>query len=56
MDINTIFLDMCMNGDYPNVIKILNSVKNFNVDVRDKLGRTALRLAVENEHLEVSKA
>jgi hypothetical protein len=35
------------------VNSILNSIKDFNIDVTDNLGRTALRLAVENEQLEV---
>ena len=43
----------CANGDYPTVTKILEAIKDFNIDVTDNLGRTALRLAVENEHLEV---
>lgn len=43
----------CENGDYPTVIRILEALKDFNIDVTDNLGRTALRLAVENEHLEV---
>ena len=30
--------------------------KDFNIEVTDNLGRTALRLAVENEHLEVVQA
>jgi hypothetical protein len=56
MDINSRFVDACENGDYPTVIKILDSIKDFNVDVKDKLGRTALRLSVENEHLEVKNS
>ncbi len=47
-------MDACENGDYPTVIKILDAIKDFNIDVTDNLGRTALRLAVENEHLEVN--
>lgn len=47
-------MDACENGDYPTVTKILESIKDFNIDVTDNLGRSALRLAVENEHLEVS--
>ena len=43
----------CENGDYPTVMRILEALKDFNIDVTDNLGRTALRLAVENEHLEV---
>ncbi len=33
--------------------RILEAIKDFNINVTDYLGRTALRLAVENEHLEV---
>lgn len=46
-------MDACENGDYPTVQKILERIKDFNINVTDNLGRTALRLAVENEHLEV---
>ena len=34
-------------------LQLIESIKDFNVDVTDNLGRTALRLAVVNEHLEV---
>ena len=47
-------MDACENGDYPTVTKILESIKDFSIDVADNLGRTAMRLAVENEHLEVN--
>jgi ankyrin repeat protein len=43
----------CENGDLVTVNNILASVKDFNIEVTDNLGRTALRLAVENEHLDV---
>ena len=33
--------------------RILEEQPNFNVDFNDILGRTPLRLAVGNEHLEV---
>ena len=33
--------------------KILRNVKDFNIEITDNLGRTALRLATENEHLEI---
>lgn len=36
--------------------RILLAIKDFNIEVTDNLGRTALRLAVENEHLEVVQA
>ena len=35
------------------VNKILNEIKDFNIEVTDNLGKTALRLAIENEHLDV---
>ncbi|XP_022343320.2 short transient receptor potential channel 7-like isoform X5 [Crassostrea virginica] len=40
-------------GDIPTVKRILEEQPNFNVDFNDILGRTPLRLAVGNEHLEV---
>ena len=54
MDINERFIDACINGDYQAVNFILESIKDFNIDITDNLGRTALRLAVANEHIEVS--
>ena len=53
MDINERFIDACINGDYQMVNIILDSIKDFNIDITDNLGRTALRLAVSNEHIEV---
>ena len=53
LNINEKFVEACENGDYVTVIRILDTIKDFNIDVTDNLGRTALRLAVENEHLEV---
>jgi ankyrin repeat protein len=52
-DINEYFIEACENGDYPTVKRILNAIKDFNIEITDNLGRTPLRLAVENEHLEV---
>ncbi|KAL5021904.1 hypothetical protein ScPMuIL_001059, partial [Solemya velum] len=40
-------------GDIPKVQRILENTTNFSVDYSDILGRTPLRLAVGNEHLEV---
>jgi hypothetical protein len=37
------------------VSRILESIKDFSIDVTDNLGKSALRLAIENEHLEVLK-
>jgi hypothetical protein len=48
-------VDACENGDLHTVNNILKNVKDFNIEVTDNLGRTALRLAVENEQLEVNK-
>ena len=53
IDLNSTFVDACSNGDYQTVLTILTSLKEFNIDVTDNLGRTALRLAVANEHVEV---
>jgi ankyrin repeat protein len=47
------FIDACCNGDHKMVKKILDSIKDFNIEITDPLGRTALRLAVTNEHMEV---
>ena len=41
-------------GDIPTVQRILEENPHFNVDFSDILGRTPLRLAVGNEHLEVN--
>ena len=41
-------------GDIPTVQRILDENPHLNVDFSDILGRTPLRLAVGNEHLEVS--
>jgi hypothetical protein len=54
MDVNERFIDACINGDYQSVNYILDSIKDFNIDITDNLGRTALRLAVANEHIEVN--
>ncbi|CAF0718901.1 unnamed protein product [Brachionus calyciflorus] len=56
IDINERFINACENGDYPTVKRILLTIKDFNIEIADNLGRTALRLAVENEHLEVVQA
>ncbi|XP_069113153.1 short transient receptor potential channel 7-like isoform X2 [Argopecten irradians] len=40
-------------GDIPSVKRILDENLTFNVDYSDIIGRTPLRLAVGNEHLEV---
>ncbi|BFZ13049.1 hypothetical protein BsWGS_16088 [Bradybaena similaris] len=52
-DIEEEFLHSAEFGDIPNVKRILNDFVDLNVDCIDALGRTALRLAVKNEHLEV---
>ena len=53
VDINERFLDACENGDYLTVQRVLALIKDFNIEITDNLGRSALRLSVENEHLEV---
>jgi hypothetical protein len=47
------FVEACAMGDYQTVNTILETIKDFNIEVTDNLGRTALRLAVASEHLEV---
>ncbi|CAF0823158.1 unnamed protein product [Rotaria sordida] len=53
ININEQFVHACENGDYNTVHRILEENPKFNIDVTDQLGRTAMRLAIENEHLEV---
>ena len=53
ININDQFVHACENGDYNTVNRILEENPKFNIDVTDQLGRTAMRLAIENEHLEV---
>ena len=53
-DINQIFIGACSIGDFQTVNTIVTSIKNFNIDVTDNLGRSALRLAISNEKLEVT--
>ena len=49
-------MDACENGNIGTVNYILQNIKDFNIDITDDLGRSALKLAVENEHLEVSQS
>jgi ankyrin repeat protein len=53
VDINEQFVHACGNGDYNTVHRILEENSKFNIDVTNQLGRTAMQLAIENEHLEV---
>lgn len=53
MDVNEIFIEACMNGDFKTVSNILEQIKDFDINVIDNMGRSALRLAVANEHIEV---
>ncbi|UJR30483.1 hypothetical protein I4U23_018016 [Adineta vaga] len=53
ININEQFVHACENGDYNTVNRILEENPKFNIDVTDQLGRTSMRLAIENEHLEV---
>jgi hypothetical protein len=55
LDINERFVEACATGDYQTVNTILETVKDYNIDVTDNLGRTALRLAVASEKLEVKR-
>ena len=54
MSVHEQFVHACENGDYNTVHRILGENPKFNIDVTDQLGRTAIRLAIENEHLEAS--
>ncbi|CAF1047029.1 unnamed protein product [Rotaria sp. Silwood1] len=51
-DINDLFLFACSHGDYMLVYNLLEAGE-AKADVSDKMGRSALQLAVENEHFEV---
>lgn len=53
MDINDQFVRACENGDYNTVRRILEENAKFSIDVTNQLGRTAMQLAIEKEHLEV---
>ena len=53
MNTNDKFVRACENGDYSTVHQILRDNPKFNIDVTNQLGRTAMQLAIENEHLEV---
>ena len=50
------WLAACENGDFNLVNRIISSISEFNIEVIDNMDKTALRLAVENDHLEVFKA
>ena len=54
VDVEEEFLHAAEFGDIPTVRRLLAENVELNVDCIDALGRTALRLAVKNEHLEVS--
>jgi hypothetical protein len=53
MGINEQFVRACETGDYSTVHRILKGNQISNIDVTNQLGRTAMQLAIENEHLEV---
>lgn len=47
-------MEACENGDLKTLNYILQTIREFNIEVTDNLGRSPLRLSVENEHLEVA--
>lgn len=55
MNIKDQFILACENGDYNQVHRILEENPKFSIDVTNRLGRTAIQLAIEKEHLEVTK-
>ena len=55
INVNEIFISACETGDYIIVSDLLNSIKDFNIDITDDLGKSGLSLAIENDHLEVEK-
>ena len=54
MNIKEEFVHACENGDYNTVHRILEENAEFSIDVSNQLGRTAMQLAIEREHLEVN--
>lgn len=46
-------MEACCTGDHTFVKIILSSVKDFNIDITDNMGRTALRLAISNNNIKV---
>ena len=54
MDVEEEFLHASEFGDVEMVKRLLAMYPQLDVDCTDALGRTAIRLAVKNEHLEVS--
>ncbi|CAF0714386.1 unnamed protein product [Brachionus calyciflorus] len=52
-DINEKFLEACCSGDDQLISLILCSIKDFDIDITDNLGRTALRLAILNNNIEI---
>ncbi len=53
-DVTDLFLYACSHGDYMLVSRLLKegAIKS---DVSNRMGKSALQLAIENEHLEVVK-
>lgn len=54
-DITDLFLYACTHGDYILVHRLLRA-GDVRADVANKMGKTALQLAIENEHFEVVTA
>jgi ankyrin repeat protein len=55
MAINERFMYACENGDVPTVRRILAVIPEFEINIKDNLGRTPLGIAVDHEHLEVDQ-
>jgi hypothetical protein len=53
MPINEQFVRACEYGDYSTIHRILEENPKFSIDVTNQLGRSAMQLAIEGEHLEV---
>ncbi|KAH9502962.1 Short transient receptor putative channel 3 [Bulinus truncatus] len=56
MDVEEEFLHAAEFGDVHNVCRLLKDHSELDTECNDALGRTALRLAVKNEHLEIVEA
>jgi hypothetical protein len=53
-DLNDLFLYACTHGDYMLVFDLLCS-GDIKANISNRMGKSALQLAIENEHLEVVK-
>ena len=53
-DVSDLFLFACSHGDYMLVHRLLDAGE-AEADVKNRMGKSALQLSIENEHFEVVK-